>query len=74
METIRETPEHQIKRVVQCSPEQLMELGQRMRAAAMGGAETHDTVVIDFTDRIVLVWSPPTEYLKPRTSYDAGTV
>lgn len=67
MEKIKETPDHAIKRVVQCSPEQLLELSQRMKAAAMGGAEMHDTVVIDFTDRIALVWTPPVDYLKPRT-------
>lgn len=66
MQTINLHPKHVVRKLVACTPEQLMELGQKMRAAAMSVAENGDAVIIDFTDRISLIWSPPGEYLRPR--------
>lgn len=65
MQQVTPTPKHVSKKLVQCSPEQLIELGQKMRAAAMSAAEPGDAVIIEFTDRISLLWTPPREYLKP---------
>lgn len=55
----------QVVKCIEVEPNQLIELGQRLKAAAMDRAYPHQSVIVPFTSNIVFVYNPEREFCKP---------
>lgn len=62
MESIKTDPQSIVRRLVKVTPEQLIEMGQRLRQWSMDQASPGDTVILEFTDSVSFIWHPPKEY------------
>lgn len=54
-----------VSHLIQCSPDQLIDLGHRMKQAAMDTALPGDSVLLPLTEKITLVYHPEKEFTKP---------
>lgn len=54
-----------VAHLVECHPDQLIELGHRMKQSAMDTALPGDSVLLPLTDKITLVYHPEKEFTKP---------
>lgn len=68
METLKADPQSLVRKLIQVTPEQLIETGQRLRQWAMDQACPGDTVILEFTDTVSFVWNPPKEYQRHASS------
>lgn len=55
----------QVIRLIEVEPHKLIELGQRLKAAAMDRAYPGQSVIIQLTSDIALVYNPEREFCKP---------
>lgn len=68
METMLKTEAVLVKQLVQVNPDWLIELGHRMKAAAMDQAFPGDSVRAEFTPDIDVIFTPDRDYQKPQFS------
>jgi hypothetical protein len=54
-----------VQRLIEIDPDRLIELGHRIKAAAMDSAFPGDTIIMPFTDALSLVYHPDKEFCKP---------
>lgn len=52
--------------LIEVEPDTLIEMGQRMKQQAMDNAYPGQSVLIELTKDIVLVFKPEFEFLKPK--------
>lgn len=60
-----------ITKLIQIKPDDLIELGMRMKQQAMEGAYPGETVLIDLVPGITLTYRPESEFCKPLTRVGA---
>jgi hypothetical protein len=54
-----------VTHLVTCDPDQLIEIGHRMKAAAFDQALPGDSVLMPLTSEITLCYHPAREFVKP---------
>jgi hypothetical protein len=52
-------------RFIECNPDKLIELGHRIKAAAMDLCYPGESVTAKFSDEITLIYHPDKEFCKP---------
>jgi hypothetical protein len=55
----------QVQRLIEVDPDKLIEIGHRLKAAAMDKAYPGESVMVPFTQGITLLYHPEREYVKP---------
>lgn len=65
MERTLEVQGTTVSRFIECNPDKLIELGHRMKAAAMDQAFPGESIIARFTDGITLIYHPEREFTKP---------
>ena len=61
------TPE--VTTFIQVDPDRLIEIGHRLKAYAMDNARVGESVTIQLTDKITLLFEPSAEFQKPFQTY-----
>jgi hypothetical protein len=56
----------QVVQLIEVDPNKLIEIGQRLKQTAMDTAYPGESVIIQFTSKIMFVYHPEAEFLKPR--------
>lgn len=65
MDRTIETQATQVTRFIECDPDKLIELGHRLKAAAMETCYPGQSVTAALTSEITLLYHPEKEYCKP---------
>lgn len=55
----------QVVKCIEVEPSQLIEIGQRLRSAAMDRAYPGQSVIIPFTPDLAFIYNPEREFCKP---------
>ena len=55
----------QVIKCIEVTPNQLIEIGQRLRSAAMDRAQLGQSVIIPLTADIALIYNPEREFCRP---------
>lgn len=66
------TPE--ITRLIYITPDELIEVGQRMKQMAMDFSKPGETVLVNIGDRLTVAWSPDQIFTKPTHVYSQNQV
>lgn len=69
MERIVSTQGTSITRMIEVEPDRLIELGHRLKQAAMESCQRGESVTVPFTTSITLVYHPEREFCKPNHKY-----
>lgn len=65
MEKSLETQSTNVTRFIECSPDKLIELGHRLKQAAMENCYPGESVTAQLTEQITLLYRPEREFCKP---------
>lgn len=65
MDRTIETQSTNVTRFIECDPDKLIELGHRLKAAAMETCYPGQSVTAALTQEITLLYHPEREYCKP---------
>lgn len=65
MDKTIETQSTDVTRFIECDPDKLIELGHRLKQAAMDGCYPGQSVTARLTDEITLLYHPEREFTKP---------
>lgn len=59
----------QVTTFIEVDPDRLIEVGHRLKAYAMDNARVGESVTVQLTDSITLLFNPSTEFQKPFQTY-----